>query len=228
MTLDSEDRAFLRDVLLFRAVSDDLLPDLADEIEARDVTRGTTIFEQGAPVSHFFVVRTGWTRLYRLMPDGTEVVVEVFGPGESFAEGAPFMADGYPVTAEMVEDGRLLAIPVEAWIGRLTDRPELAVRLLSACAVQLQRLVSRIETLHSRSAPQRLAEFLLRFSSPAAGGGRSTVPLPYDKHLIAGRLGIRPETLSRAFLRLRAHGVTVTGRTVHIDDHDALRRYIAS
>jgi len=51
------------------------------------------------------------------------------------------------------------------------------------------------------------------------------VTLPYDKNLIAGRLGMKPESLSRAFAKLRAQGVTVRQNHAAIADVERLQSY---
>ena len=51
--------------------------------------------------------------------------------------------------------------------------------------------------------------------------------LPYDKSLIAGRLGLKPESLSREFAKLRAVGVDVRASTVVVRDMALLCRLIA-
>ena len=43
--------------------------------------------------------------------------------------------------------------------------------------------------------------------------------------LIAGRLGMKPETLSRSLAKLRAFGVETTGRELMIRDVGALRAH---
>ena len=82
---------------------------------------------------------------------------------------------------------------------------------------------------------QRVAEFLLDL---AAGDGACTVALPYNKTLIAGRLGMKPESLSRAFAKLRELGVRVNQSSAaissvsrlhdlaHVDAFGALSRVI--
>ena len=53
------------------------------------------------------------------------------------------------------------------------------------------------------------------------------VALPYDKTLIAGRLGLKPESLSRAFAKLRSVGVHVHAAHVEVRNPDKLRRFAA-
>jgi hypothetical protein len=44
--------------------------------------------------------------------------------------------------------------------------------------------------------------------------------------LIAGRLGLKPESLSRAFARLKDQGVTIRQNVARIDDVATLRIYV--
>ena len=53
--------------------------------------------------------------------------------------------------------------------------------------------------------------------------GPVTVTLPGGRQLIAGRLGVTPQSLSRAFAALRPLGVTGSSRTVAIADPARLR-----
>lgn len=213
---------------LFQGLSAEALHSLVRGAEVRDCAKRTIIFEQGEPVTHFFGVLSGWVKLFRLRPDGSEVIIEVFGPGESFAEGAIGMPEGYPVSGEMVEAGRLLAVPVADYVERLREDPELVVRTFASLAVNLKRLVSRIETGSSLNSSQRVGAFLLNFCPPPRpGAAAADVRLPYDKKLIANRLGMKPETFSRALASLRKHGVTVRGGNAHIADLVHLRRHVS-
>ena len=228
MAVGGEDRETIGRFPLFQGLAPDIVSSVVRGAEIRDCAKRTAIFEQGQPVTHFFGVLCGWVKLFRLRPDGSEVIIEVFGPGESFAEGAICMEGGYPVSGEMVEDGRLLAVPVADYIQWLQEDPELVVRTFASLAVNLKRLVSRIETGNSLNSSQRVAAFLLNFCPPPRpGAGGADVRLPYDKKLIANRLGMKPETFSRALASLRKHGVTVRGGNAHIADLFRLRRHVS-
>ena len=228
MAVSRNDLETIRQLPLFQGLAPDALRSLVGGAEVLAYSKRTAIFEQGQRVTHFFAVLSGWVKLFRLRPDGTEVIIEVFGPGESFAEGAICMEDGYPVSAELVEDGRLLAVPVVDYIQRLREDPELVVRTFASLAMNLKRLVSRIETGSSLNSSQRVGAFLLHFCPPPRpGGGAVDVRLPYDKKLIANRLGMKPETFSRALASLRKHGVAVRGGSARIADLADLRRHVS-
>jgi CRP-like cAMP-binding protein len=85
-------------------------------------------------------------------------------------------------------------------------------------------LVAQIEALKAQTGAQRVAEFLLELAP--CTGGRCEVTLPYDKVLIAGRLGMKPESLSRAFARLKEQDVTIRQNVAIIGDVAILRDYV--
>jgi CRP-like cAMP-binding protein len=95
--------------------------------------------------------------------------------------------------------------------------------MMASMAVHMRRLVGQVEQLTVRSSSERVAEFLLKLAGE--GAESAIVHLPYDKGLVAARLGMQPETLSRALAKLRRLGVESKGRRVAIQDFEALRRH---
>ena len=182
---------------------------------------GQVLFQQGDAATRFFVVIDGWIKLYRQSAVGEETVINIFGAGESFAEAAMFSGQTYPVSAEAVTDAALAAFEGRSFLANMERQPEIARALLSSMARRMHALVRDLEQMKGRPAPKRLAAWLVRLC-----GGREgpvEIRLPYEKSLIAARLGMTPESLSRAFSKLRRHGVTTRGAVVTIRDCKALR-----
>ena len=169
--------------------------------------RGETIFVQGEPARTLYVVLEGWVKLYRIAPNGGEAVVGVFTGGQSFGEAVVMKGGDFPVTAEAVTDCRLMQISASAIFELMRQRPEIVGSIMASMYAQFHALVAQIEQLKAQTGAQRLAEFLLELCPVESGG--CAVRLPYDKVLIAGRLGMKPESLSRAFARLRKVGVAI-------------------
>lgn len=189
----------------------------------RDIDRGETIFLQGERAGAIYIVAEGWVKLFRIAPNGTEAIVGVFTKGRSFGEAVAFRNDVYPVSAEAVTTSKVIRIDAEAYLRQIRDNPEFAVSVLSATFVHLQSLVGQVEALKAQSGAQRVAEFLLELA-PCPNGACEVV-LPYDKVLIAGRLGMKPESLSRAFVKLREFGVTIRQNHASIADIEELREF---
>jgi CRP-like cAMP-binding protein len=96
------------------------------------------------------------------------------------------------------------------------SNPEIGLAMLASTSSHFRKLVDQIEELKARTGPQRLAAFLVDLAPTARGA--CTIALPYEKLLIAGRLGMKPESLSRAFQRLRSLGVRIRHSTVAVGD----------
>lgn len=186
-------------------------------------TRGELLFVQGDPVTSFFVVLDGWVKVYRLTPSGSEAVVAVFTRGQSFAEAAAFVAGRFPASAEAVTDGRILKLLSGNLLRAIRQNPDIGISMLASTSMHLHMLVQQIEQLKAHTGAQRVAEFLSSLCE--AQSGACQINLPYDKALIAGRLGMQPESLSRAFARLKAIGVSIEQNQAHIADIARLRVY---
>lgn len=210
-------------VPLFAGVKGDALNGLLAGAHVRHHPRNALLFVQDDPADAFFVVLDGWVKLFRMGEDGTETVIHVFTAGESFAEAAIFEARVFPVSATVAEDARLLVFPAAAFIRHLRDNADLALNILGAMSRHLRFLVAQVEQRGAMSSTERLAAFLLRLC--LSREGTEIVHLPMDKSLIAARLAMQPETLSRCFARLRKKGIKTKGSEVTIPDVAALRSF---
>lgn len=210
--------------VLFASIPSGLAEILLAGARIRDFDRGATIFLQGERASGIYIVAEGWVKLYRIAPNGAEAVVGVFTKGASFGEAVAFRHDTYPVAAEAVTDCTLIRIEADSFLRMIRESPEVAISILSATFTHLHSLVAQVEALKAQTGSQRVAEFLLELAPCPAGP--CEVTLPYDKVLIAGRLGMKPESLSRAFARLKDHGVVIRQNVAAIADVAALRDFV--
>lgn len=223
MTPDLEILA--RQSLLLSGAPPEVVAAVLSEARVRHFDRNATIFLQGERAKAIYIVADGWVKLYRIAPNGAEAVVGVFTRGRSFGEAVAFRHDTYPVAAEAATECTLIRIDADAILRQIRSSPEVAVSILSATFAHLHGLVGQIEALKAQTGAQRVAEFLLELAP--CHEGACEVTLPYDKVLIAGRLGMKPESLSRAFARLKEQGVIIRANTASIVDVAALRDYAA-
>lgn len=201
--------------------------DSADAILAHTIeqsfSQGETIFLQGDPANTIFIVIHGWVKLYRIAPNGAEAVVGIFTGGHSFGEALALRQQVYPVAAEAVTNSRILCLPTSILTNMIKSDSQIAISILAATFHHLHSMVLQVEQLKAFSGAQRVAEFLVELCPVQKGA--CTVILPYDKTLIAGRLGMKPESLSRAFAKLRKHGVTIRQNSAAISDVGKLHSY---
>jgi len=184
--------------------------------------KGQSLFHQGDVAAAFFIIVHGWVKLYRINSAGQEAVIDVATSRESLAVVAAFTGQRHPATAETVSDACVVRIPVIQAVGCMREIPEVTLALMGMTFQHLHRATQQIEQLKTKSGLQRVARFIASLCPTDAGP--CVVALPYNKLLLAGHLGITPESLSRAFARLKAIGVTVHASSVAVNDVGKLRQ----
>lgn len=217
------DWAAMRLCPLFAHIGAVAMQRLVDRCRVMNVERGQIVFTQGDPADAFFVVLEGWVKLYRLTPGGAEAVVTVLTRGESFAEPVMFLGGRYPVIAEAASSGRLLRIEHTAFVQCLERESDLAAAMLASIGRRASELTQQIGALKLLDAPRRVGEFFLRLLD---GGADGRIELPYEKVLIAARLGMTPESFSRALSALTKVGVTTQREIVTVADAPRLRAFV--
>lgn len=219
------DLAIASQVPVFSGLKPQALDVLLAQARVVNLRPNSMLFRQGEPASSFFVILEGWIKLYRITPAGDEAVLNVFAKGQSFAEAVTFSAGRYPAMASAVTRTRVMLIPADHIVDCVRKMPEVALAMIASTSQHLHLMISRVEQLTAQSGMQRVADFLISLTPCVKGP--CTIALPYDKSLIAGRLGLKPESLSRVFAKLRTMGVDVRASDVIVDDAATLQDLVA-
>jgi len=177
---------------------------------------------QGAMPEFLHILLEGQVALTSTAADGTTALVEVVHPVGHFVL-ASILADlPNMMTARTVTRAKLLAIDAAELMRLVQSEPSLANALLRSVSREFRTMVRQVRDLKLRTAAQRLGCYLLARVN-GGEGIRADFRLPFDKGLLAARLGCRQENLSRAFAALRAYGVETHGSRVILHDIPRLR-----
>jgi CRP-like cAMP-binding protein len=216
--------AELRDVAIFAGLEDRVLERLAAVAESRLIESGVRLYEQGAVDVPFCLLLSGQISSFRTSPDGAVTVVDVVQP--SGQTGLQTVLTQLPALTGVVTvaPSRMILIDGRGIRTLLPQEPTLATALLRAEAMALRCLVLQVCDLKLRTTAQRLGHYLLELA-PDQTSRTATLRLPFDKRLLAARLGCRQENLSRAFATLRDLGVETRGARVVLHDIPRLRDY---
>ena len=213
---------------LFQEMDGTELGRLAAGCTLRRLARGEMVFRVGEPCEAFHVAVTGQVKLFAISPAGAEKVIEIVGPGQSFAEALMFTSRPYIVNAQALADSLVLTISKAVVLGEIEQDPRFALRMLAGISRRLHGLVHDVESYALHSGLQRVIGYLLRdqTAEDCVSGEVLTVSLPVSKATIASRLSLTPEYFSRVLHELEAAGlVRIDKRDVHILDVQALSRY---
>jgi CRP-like cAMP-binding protein len=205
----------LRDLRLFASVDNETLSRLALEAKVESFEDGAAIFRQGDLVSAIMMVLHGYVKVLRIASSGDETLVCISSDGETIGEPPFSTNETYRVSAEAIGPTSVLKFPASRFSRLMKESPSLCAAVVQDAKDKIAGLITEIETLKAQNADQRLANFILSLCPP--GQEQCRFRLPYDKRLIAAQLGVKQETLSRAFAKLREHGVRTETRDVLVE-----------
>lgn len=204
---------------------------LAQQSRLISLPGGQVLFRRGTPSTGFYMVRSGRMQLSVSNSEGMVKVVEIISPGFAFGHAVMFLREPYPVDATALEDTALVFVPTTAVDRLLDEDPAMARIMLASMAKRLQSKIQDIAMLSLQSATQRIIAYILGAANTEDGSTSpaASIELPALKQVLASRLGMTPETFSRAMRTLTGAGlVRVDGSVVEIPDVSALDAYARS
>jgi CRP-like cAMP-binding protein len=219
MTNASSDLAGLRGHHLFAGLSPQQMQRLLTASHVDDYEAGQVLFDRGQPAQYFFIVLDGQVNLVLYSKAGEEKIVDILGPGNSFAEAVMFMAaPGYPVSAVAAVRSQVVRFSSREYLAILRESPETCLRMLGHLSQRLHMRIREIEYLTLESATHRLVR-LLEGRLPSGETGPLEITLQESRQELASRLSMKPETLSRILRHLSDAGaIEVHGRVLLVPD----------
>jgi CRP/FNR family transcriptional regulator len=189
------------------------------------IRRGEHLFRQGDALQAFHVVRAGSVKSYLDSEDGCEQAIGFHYPGDML--GFDALAEGrYSTSAVALETTAYCSIPYDRVLTLANALPALWQEVMRAAAGQVMEAQNHALLLGQKSAPARLANFLLYLSNRFAARGlsRTEFNLSMSRQEIANYLAVAVETISRLFTELQRQGmIEVDRRFVRILSTDGLK-----
>lgn len=218
----------LRQCVLLQPLEKGDFDALISNSHAKQLTENRFLFEQGAPLTDIYLLISGSIKLLRLAPSGDEKVFEIIRPGQTFAEAVLFSGGArYPVSAVAVLPSVVVGIHAASFLKLLNSSNTLCLNLMAKLSQRLHWMVNEVDRLTLHNATFRLVCYLLSHISEDENDRRD-VHLSVPKHVIASRLSITPETLSRSLKELSKQGlINLDGSQIDLVDIEKLRQLIS-
>lgn len=218
----------LKNIGLFKQCEPSFFEKMDSGASVQKHAKGKILFLHEDEAKNFYYIKSGWVKLFRETLDGTQAVVDICTKGHIFGETSIFEDGVYPYSAEIVEAAEIIVLPIAALKAEIENNSKFAFDMLASMARYRRQQDREIEHRSIQNAAQRIGCFLLRLTSQTENG-KLTIHLPYDKMLIASRLGMQPETFSRALKKLQNEtGIEVKGASVSMDNLDQIVGYSCS
>ena len=211
---------------LFADLNPEQLGRILEHARVIDLAEGNILFEQQQPAHSFYMLLDGQMKLARTSADGHEKIIDLITPCNTFAEAIMFAGQKiYPVTASALIESRVLSFDIPTYAGILHESTDACFAVLAQMSRRLHWYIGEIDRLTLHGATFRVACYLLD-QVPSTHVGSSQIHLTTPKHIIASRLSITPETLSRSFSKLSRDGlIEVQDDAVKLNDIGRLSQF---
>jgi CRP-like cAMP-binding protein len=208
------DRSVVADIPLFTGFVSGDLDEVLREARSARYAKDSTVFEQGAEATSFFVLLHGHLRVEKTTPQGHQIVVRYVSPGEIFGVAQALALRQYPATAVAAVDSIALCWPSATWPRLTTKFPVLAANALQTVGRRLQDTQMQVLEMSSEQVEQRVAHVLLRLAKQA---GRKTaagveIDFPISRQDVAEMTGTTLHTVSRILSAWEQRGLVEGGR----------------
>lgn len=212
---------------IFQGVDPEAAEALAKEMETVDVRRGDVLFNEGEPGDSLYIVLSGKIKVGRRAADGRQNLIALMGPSDMVGELSLFDPGPRTATATAVVDSKLSRLHKHSLRPWLTNRPEIAERLLRVLARRLRRTNDDRADLILTDVPGRVAKNLLQMASRfgTRDGGVLRVTHDLTQEELAQLVGASRETVNKALADFASRGwLRLDGKSVIILDPERLAR----
>ncbi len=211
----------------FRHLPSEAIVEINRLFEDMDVMAEQTIYFEGDPGEHLFLVATGKVKLLRHTALGRDVLLDILRGGEYFGSLALLGGRGYTDTAVAQTDCCILQISSTNFEKILNHYPDVSLKVLHAVGQRLEESQEIVKQLSVYSADQRIAAALIRLAKKMGEQKEEgmLIQLPFSRQDLAAMTGATVETVSRVMSRFADEGLVTTGRKwVEIRDFQGLEQ----
>ena len=198
----------LRELCLPYGLSEEELDKLDDLVSTRRrVKRGEHLYRAGAAFDAIYAIRSGFFKTDVLLEDGRDQVTGFQMAGELLGLDG-ISTEHHTCNAIALEDSEICAIPFPHLESLSRDIPTLQHHFHKVMSREIVRDHGVMMLLGTMRAEERLAAFLLNLSQrfTARGFSHAEFYLRMTREEIGSYLGLKLETVSRAFSRFQEEG----------------------
>ena len=214
----------------FASLTPEEIASVQREINQTHYNAGDPIQFAGDPAERLSIVAMGTVKLVRPTLDGTDVLLDMVGPGQGFGSLEELGDTTYSEDVTAQTSACILHIHASTFAALMHTFPAIALATLRFVSSNLTDARNTIEQLSTYPVEQRLAATLMRLAD-RVGTQRDTdvlIEIPLSRQDLADMTGSKVETVSRVMSEFRRAGWIESGRKwIAIVDSDALNRVAA-
>lgn len=213
----------LENIQLFSGLNASQKAWLAARLYRRTFPEGMELMIAGTPGEVVYFILSGTVKIYVPQANGTDVIVNLMGPGDTVGELSVLDSAGRSASVITLEETQAVWMSRSHFQEALQTIPELAQNLLRILSTRLRRTTEQIQTLASLSIPERVINQLLLI---AENYGRVRpegiyIPIRLTQGEIAELVGASRKRVNQVMVSLKRSGLISSDAQAHITLHNA-------
>jgi CRP/FNR family transcriptional regulator len=211
----------LRNSSYFTGLTETILDELAQGATLRSFDKREIIFWEGDPCAGLHVIRQGSVKLYKISPQGREMIIKVLDEGATFNEVPVFDRGPNPVNAAALEPCQVWVVDADVIHALMQVHAEICQAVILNLTRNLRMLVGLVEELSFYQVTNRLARLIGQLPPEQLAG---PAPQRVTQDQLAARLGTVREVVARSLRELERSGaILVENRQIQILDPEMLQ-----
>ena len=191
------------------------------------VAAGQTIFGEGDPARHIFVIEKGNVKISRNSPLGKVVTVGIRRAGDVVGMAEALSGMDRCCYASALEPCSLWKLETEKFIEMLHSHPALAVKVATTLGSRLREAENLFSNMVAMDVDRRLARLIVSLADRfgVAGQHGVKVDIPLTQQDLATMIGSCRQTVTTTLQKFKDDGLIVTGKkSIEVLNEIELRR----
>ena len=208
---------FLTQFTIFKNLTVYEMEPIVDIANSRSYDEGTIVFMQHEPITDVYFIQEGKVKIYKTDYDGKEQIVNVLQKDDMFPHQGFFRKGNYPAHAEILEEARLVNIPILSFENFLLTHPEICIKMFRVLGGIIVDLQQRLEEKILYNVYDQVILLLMRLARKNGkeineGTYKLTVQLTNSE--LANMIGSSRETISRSLTKLKKENMIETDKGI--------------
>lgn len=224
-----EAKRCLQELIIFSRLEENEVRLICERSFEKRYQKGEIIFFEDNDDRNLYILVEGRVKLTILSPEGKEKVLTILQVGDIFGDMSLFDQDTHLITAEVIDDARLLILHFTDLETVIRQEPGVAVKIIEALAKKTRLLTGQIKELVFQDAEGRLASLFIRFIEDfgieVKSGNMIDIVLTHQD--IASLIGSSRVTVTKLMNQFIDQGlIKIYKRKIIIRDMDRLKNKI--
>lgn len=221
----------LKDVMLFRGLTDDAIRRIGEALYQKNYPANTMVLTEGQPGEVVYLIVSGTVKIFTTHSDGTEVIVNILGAGDSLGEMS-IMEDsvGRSASAVTLEDSEIMWMQRDAFQRCLADYPQICTNLVLILNDRLRLTTEQIQSYAALDVNGRVARQILAFDQrygQETEDGSTVIPIRLTQSDVSELVGASRKRVNQIMVMFKRQGLISVDDDYRITllNRDGLKAY---